>query len=179
MARQDFKLVRYECGLTKSFHDTWIQYVISEITLAVTIAALLPHGCEKSAEFLIRTEPNVEPAREMPVAGRWEVLVVGGGPAGVGAALAAARTGARTTLVEHYGFLGGMWTAGLLNPILDHHEKGGMVAEIIDRLRAAGKLVEGPRANFDNEYLKYLLDRHDGRGWCRDASVSLRCGDDV
>ncbi len=100
----------------------------------------------------------VEPAREIPVAGRSEVLVVGGGPAGVGAALAAARTGARTTLVEHHGYLGGMWTAGLLNPILDHHEKGGIVAELLERLRAANKLAEGPRANFDNEYCKYLLD---------------------
>ena len=104
-------------------------------------------------------ERIVEPAREAPIAGRSEVLVVGGGPAGVGAALAAARTGARTTLVEGYGFLGGMWTAGLLNPILDHHEKGGMVQEIVERLRAAGKLVEGPRANFDTEYCKYMLDR--------------------
>jgi hypothetical protein len=100
-----------------------------------------------------------EPTREIPVAGRSEVLVVGGGPAGIGAALAAARTGARTTLVEHYGFLGGMWTAGLLNPILDYHEKGGIVAELMDRLREAGKLVSGSRANFDNEYLKYLLDK--------------------
>ena len=110
-----------------------------------------------------------ESAREIPVAGRSEVLVVGGGPAGVGAALAAARTGAKTTLVEHYGFLGGMWTAGLLNPILDHHEKGGIVAELLERLRDAGKLVEGPRTNFDNEYLKYLLDR-----MMLDADVEVR-----
>jgi hypothetical protein len=99
-----------------------------------------------------------EPCRKIPIGGKCDVLVVGGGPAGVGAALAAARTGAKTTLVEHYGFLGGMWTAGLLNPILDHHEKGGIVAELIERLHIAGKLVPGSRANFDNEYLKYLLD---------------------
>lgn len=100
-----------------------------------------------------------EPGREIPVAGESEVLVVGGGPAGVGAALAAARTGARTTVVEHYGFLGGMWTAGLLNPILDYQEKGGLVEELMDRLQEVGKLVKTPRANFDNEYLKVLLDR--------------------
>ena len=75
----------------------------------------------------------VEPVRRVPVVGRAEVLVVGGGPAGIGAALAAARTGAKTTIVEHYGFLGGMWTAGLLNPILDHHGKGGIVAELVER----------------------------------------------
>jgi hypothetical protein len=100
-----------------------------------------------------------EPSREVPVVRQTDVLVVGGGPAGVGAALAAARHGAATTIVEHYGFLGGMWTAGLLNPILDHEEKGGLVAELMQRLDARGKLVQGPRANFDNEYLKYLLDQ--------------------
>ncbi|MEK8142030.1 FAD-dependent oxidoreductase [Streptomyces sp. M10(2022)] len=40
-----------------------------------------------------------------------DVLVVGGGPAGVCAAVAAARAGASTFLVERHGFLGGMWTA--------------------------------------------------------------------
>lgn len=104
-------------------------------------------------------ESVLEPARETPVVGKSDVLVVGGGPAGIGAALAAARGGARTTLVEHYGCLGGMWTTGLLNPILDYHEKGGIVEEIVDRLRAAGKLVPGPRANFDVEYCKYMLDQ--------------------
>lgn len=104
-------------------------------------------------------ERILEPAREIPIAGKSDVLVVGGGPAGIGAALAAARGGAQTTLVEHDGCLGGMWTTGLLNPILDHHEKGGIVEEIVARLRVAGKLTPGPRANFDVEYCKYMLDQ--------------------
>ena len=53
-----------------------------------------------------------EPARQTPVYGDWDVLVVGGGPAGLAAAVSAARGGARTLLVERYGFLGGMGTAG-------------------------------------------------------------------
>jgi hypothetical protein len=53
-----------------------------------------------------------EPARHTPVLGEWDVLVVGGGPAGIAAATSAARHGARTLLVERYGFLGGMGTAG-------------------------------------------------------------------
>jgi hypothetical protein len=53
-----------------------------------------------------------EPARHTPVLGGWDVVVIGGGPAGMAAAVSAARHGARTLLVERYGFLGGMGTAG-------------------------------------------------------------------
>jgi hypothetical protein len=53
-----------------------------------------------------------EPARSVPVLSEHEVVVLGGGPAGIAAAVAAARGGADTLLVERYGFLGGMGTAG-------------------------------------------------------------------
>src|SRR6202012_5797195 len=52
-----------------------------------------------------------EPAREIPLYGEYEVTVLGGGPAGIAAAVAAARAGKRTLLIERYGFLGGMGTA--------------------------------------------------------------------
>jgi len=52
-----------------------------------------------------------EPAREIPLYGEYEVVVLGGGPAGIAAAVAAARAGRRTLLIERYGFLGGMGTA--------------------------------------------------------------------
>lgn len=52
-----------------------------------------------------------EPARDTPVIAEVEVLVLGGGPAGIAAAASAAAAGRRTLLVERYGFLGGMGTA--------------------------------------------------------------------
>jgi FAD dependent oxidoreductase len=52
-----------------------------------------------------------EPARNVPLYGEYEVAVLGGGPAGIAAAVASARAGRRTLLIERYGFLGGMGTA--------------------------------------------------------------------
>ncbi|MDM0115392.1 FAD-dependent oxidoreductase [Variovorax sp. J22R133] len=56
--------------------------------------------------------PIIEPQRTLPVFGEFDVVVIGGGPAGIAASVSAARHGARTLLVERYGFLGGMGTAG-------------------------------------------------------------------
>ena len=55
-----------------------------------------------------------EPARDVPVYGHCDVLVVGGGPAGLCAAIAAAREGAEVVLLERYGHLGGLSTGGLV-----------------------------------------------------------------
>jgi hypothetical protein len=59
----------------------------------------------------------MEAPRKTPAIATAEVLVCGGGPAGMIAAVAAARNGAQTLLVEHYGFLGGVFTSGLLTTI--------------------------------------------------------------
>lgn len=55
-----------------------------------------------------------EPAKELPVYGRFDVIVVGGGPAGFAAALASARNGAKTLIIERFSFFGGTATASLM-----------------------------------------------------------------
>lgn len=73
-----------------------------------------------------------------------DVIVVGGGPAGIAAAIAAGRQGARVVLVERYGFVGGMSTAAMVYPWMTFHtEQGeqvirGIAQEIVDRLQACG-----------------------------------------
>ena len=82
-------------------------------------------------------ERIIEETLRTRVEGEYDVIVAGGGPAGIGAALAAARNGAKTLLVEHFSCLGGMWTSGLVNPLFDYRNKGGIVQEIVDRINAA------------------------------------------
>jgi hypothetical protein len=61
------------------------------------------------------------PPRRAPIAASSDVLVVGGGPAGLGAALGAANTGVNVILTERYGFLGGNATAALVMPLMSFH----------------------------------------------------------
>ncbi|HEY98119.1 MAG TPA: FAD-dependent oxidoreductase [Dehalococcoidia bacterium] len=88
-----------------------------------------------------------EPKRETRVYCETDVLVVGGGPAGVGAAIAAARNGAKTLLIERYGHLGGLATGGLvlcIMPMSDgtkEQQIAGLCQEIIDRLDTVGGAV--------------------------------------
>ncbi len=101
----------------------------------------------------------------------YDVIVSGGGPSGVAAALAAARRGARTLLVERYGFCGGMATAALVNPWAGHEYRdpasgrrgsliGGIFDEVVRELDCRGGFGSAlsPSA-FDEELLKSVYDR--------------------
>ena len=78
-----------------------------------------------------------EPARQTPVFGEYDVVVLGGGPAGIAAAVAAARAGRSTLLVERYGFLGGMGTAaGVTNFCGLHANVHGDIRQVVHGVAA-------------------------------------------
>ena len=90
-----------------------------------------------------------------------QVCVVGGGPSGFVAAIAAARGGAKTTLVEAFGFPGGMATAGLVGPISKFNFRGrrvvgGIPWEFVGRLAdAGGAIADLPKGNVPFEAETY------------------------
>ncbi len=114
-----------------------------------------------------------EAARYIPVVEETDVVVCGGGPAGIAAALAAARTGARTRLIELHGALGGVWTTGALSWIIDSANKPGIMAELTRRLderEARRARVEGGKNYaYDVEEMKLLLEE-----MCGEANVDVR-----
>lgn len=114
----------------------------------------------------------LQPERPLTVLHETDVLVVGGGPAGFAAAVAAARAGAQTALVERYGYLGGLWTGGLVLLVYPTHatENGaltkvvrGVGDELLSRVarhpdgathHSAGK----PDPTTDPEITKLVMD---------------------
>ncbi|MBE7462896.1 MAG: FAD-dependent oxidoreductase [Planctomycetes bacterium] len=113
-----------------------------------------------------------EPARRVPVLAECDVAVLGGGPAGVCAAVAAARAGARTIIVERHAYFGGMATAANVNiwhslwsQTFEQQVIGGLAQEILDRLEAIGAMRN---------------NRPDGRGMYTICSESTKlCYDDM
>ncbi len=136
-----------------------------------------------------------EPSRDIPIVAEADVVVCGGGPGGFPAAIAAARHSAKTVLIERYGFMGGLATAGLIAPILGHtgSEGGrsvpggiargllsstpvveGILREITERMHAIGGAPTWDEAlkewgiRFDAEALKLVIDE-----MCQEAGVEL------
>jgi ribulose 1,5-bisphosphate synthetase/thiazole synthase len=109
-----------------------------------------------------------EPSRQIPVLAETDVLVVGAGPAGVAAAIAASRAGAETFLVERYNHLGGLWTGGLVLPLLSTHalDKNksrrqvihGIGGEMAKRLKDLGMAIDEINPVIDPEAGKYVLE---------------------
>ena len=94
------------------------------------------------------------PQADVPVVATAGVAVVGGGPAGIAAAVSAARNGAPTVLVERYPYLGGLATGGMVLVLDDMHNDleisvRGLAMEIIERMHARGLCVYPPEADRD------------------------------
>jgi hypothetical protein len=117
-------------------------------------------------------EPSfyLESARKVPVVAEVDVLVVGGGPSGVAAAVGAARTGARTLLIEQSGALGGMWTSGLVITLAGYNSwllsdrvrcVGGVGGDWLAGAAAIGGAVDhdGFALSSDPEKMKLVADR--------------------
>jgi hypothetical protein len=111
-----------------------------------------------------------EPARNVPITATSDVVILGGGPAGVVAAIAAGRAGASVRLFELHGCLGGMWTSGALSWVIDANAKRGIMAEIAQRLDARGaRYSTGRDYAYDVEQMKVLLEE-----LCLEAGVSFQ-----
>ena len=108
-----------------------------------------------------------EPTRSLPIVAEADVVVVGGGPAGVAAAISAARGGASVILLERYGFLGGLWTGGEVLPVLNTHGADangefvtaikGVMHDITSRLFDIGMAINPKAPVVDPEATKYVL----------------------
>ena len=129
----------------------------------------------------IPTTSVSEPARELPILGEYDVVVCGGGPAGCAAAVAAARHGARTLLLEKNGYLGGATVSQIVAVILSTNgvDFQGIWHEYARRLRKLdgirdleitrrGETHQHLRSCVDPEQVKYVWD-----ALCEEAGVEL------
>jgi hypothetical protein len=140
-------------------------------TAAVAIGAggmAIPVSAQSAKSKQISGKTIREAARETKVCRTADVVVVGGGPGGIGAALAAARSGADTVLIERYEHLGGMGTGGLVTIIpamTDVNGKqviAGITQEWIERLDKR-EAADYPKKEHWGSTDKKLVDYYSNR----------------
>ncbi len=128
----------------------------------------IPVSAQSARSAQISAKTVREAARETKVCYTADVVVVGGGPGGIGAAVAAARNGAKTVLIERYEHLGGMGTGGLVTIIpsmTDRNGKqviAGITQEWIKRLDARGA-ADYPKKEHWGSTDKKLIDYYRNR----------------
>lgn len=116
-------------------------------------------GAESTSSAKVGANEFAEPQLNLPLNRDADVIVCGGGPAGITAAIAAARSGAKVRLFEWRGCLGGVWTAGLLGYLLDF-DKTGFASELTQKLTDRGMRngVSKKSIAYHPEGMKLLLE---------------------
>jgi len=104
---------------------------------------------------------------DVPVIAECDVLVVGGGPAGIAAAVAAARQNVKTILIEQTGCVGGMGTSGLVGPFMSNYDTvgkeeivKGIFRELVDRMIAVGGALDPKTMKASTEYVSFISYCH-------------------
>jgi len=124
----------------------------------------------------------IQPERQLPIMHETDVLVVGGGSAGVTAAIAARRAGVRVALVERYGCFGGLWTGGMVLVVIGTHAKEGgekkkvvrgIGDELLERLTKFDGAIMNQKPGAHNptadpEAVKFMMDE-----MVREAGVNV------
>ena len=108
----------------------------------------------------------IEYIKELPTL-KTDVLVIGGGPSGICAAIASARSGAETLLIEQNGYCGGMATAGLVAPFMTCYDSGGnsmlikgLFEEIVNRLVEIGGAIHPSKIPTSSAFTSYITAGH-------------------
>ncbi len=135
---------------------------------AMALSGMIPFS-SSIAQGNSQKNPNSldEPSRKTPIVKRFDVIVCGGGPAGIAAAISSARSGAKTAIIEMYGCLGGVWTTGLLSNIIDYKDKPGIMKELVHRLEKSD--AQYSAKVYDAELMKWTLDQ-----MCMEAGIEVR-----
>ena len=109
--------------------------------------------------------------QELPIFRNVDVVVVGAGPAGLGAAIAAARSGAKALVLDAAGCIGGMATSGGVGPFMTSFDSQGnnmvirgIFRELVDRMEALGGAIQPGKTRNGDSYASYLRIGHNNVG---------------
>lgn len=140
----------------------------SGLLAAAAVAAPAVASCTPKGEADSLGNLGLDSFKGIPETYDTELLVVGGGPAGVCAAVAAARMGIRTMIIDSGGCLGGMATKGLVSPFMTCFDRYGeqMIAkglfeEVIDRMVAGGWALHPKNIRHTSPYTAWITEGHD------------------